>query len=49
MNGLAFCHSRGVVICDLKPATILINEYGNIKLGDFGSAQLLVDLVHSQI
>lgn len=48
MRGLAFAHSKGIVVCDLKPATILINEYGNIKLGDFGSAQLLVNLIHNQ-
>jgi serine/threonine protein kinase len=48
MNALSFSHSKGVVICDLKPASILINEYGNIKLGDFGSSQFLVNLIHNQ-
>lgn len=47
MSALAYAHSKGIVVCDLKPATILINEYGNIKLGDFGSAQMLVDLMHN--
>lgn len=47
LRALAFAHSRGVVVCDLKPATVLLNEYGSLKLGDFGSAQQLVDLVHS--
>ena len=48
MNAMAFAHSKGIVICDLKPASILINEYGNIKLGDFGSAHTLVDLMRNQ-
>jgi serine/threonine-protein kinase ULK4 len=25
MNALAYAHSKGIVVCDLKPATILIN------------------------
>ena len=47
MSAMAFAHAKGVVICDLKPATILINEYVNVKLGDFGSAHTLVDLMHN--
>ena len=45
MSALAYVHSRGVVVCDLKPASILINEYGNVKLADFGAAQELVNLM----
>lgn len=48
LQGLQYCHSKGIVVCDLKPASILINEYGNIKIGDFGSAKTLMDLTHSQ-
>ena len=48
MAALGYIHSKGVVICDLKPASILINEYGNVKLGDFGSAHYLVDLMHNE-
>lgn len=42
---MQFAHSKGIVICDIKPASILVNEYGNVKIGDFGSAQKLVDLM----
>jgi len=47
LNGLQYCHHKGVIICDLKSASILLNEYGNAKIGDFGSAKNLVDLLHS--
>ena len=36
-----------MVVCDLKLATVLLNEYGMVKLGDFGSAHLLAELTNS--
>lgn len=48
LKGLQYCHSKGVIVCDLKPASILINEYGSAKIGDFGSARNLVDLMQSE-
>lgn len=36
------------MICDLKPASVLINEYGMAKIGDFGSSRDLMDLMHAQ-
>lgn len=38
LNGMQYCHSKGVIICDIKPASILLNEYGRIKIADFGTA-----------
>lgn len=45
MKGMIYCHSKGIIVCDIKPASILINEYGNLKIADFGSAQFLTDLL----
>ena len=29
----------------MKPSNILINEYGNLKYGDFGLSKKIVDLI----
>ncbi|MFC2028633.1 protein kinase [Chloroflexota bacterium] len=38
-SALGYAHSAGVVHCDLKPANILIDQGGQIYLGDFGIAR----------
>ncbi|XP_028608757.1 cyclin-dependent kinase 3 isoform X1 [Grammomys surdaster] len=39
LQGVSFCHSHRVIHRDLKPQNLLINEFGAIKLADFGLAR----------
>jgi len=38
MNGLGYCHGQGVVHRDLKPENLLLDQFYNIKIADFGFA-----------
>jgi tRNA A-37 threonylcarbamoyl transferase component Bud32 len=40
-SALEHAHSRGVVHCDLKPANLLIDETGRVRVTDFGLARSL--------
>lgn len=44
--GLAFAHKRNVVHQDIKADNIFITNEGDLKIGDFGLARLLVGRVH---
>ena len=39
LKGIAFCHDNRVLHRDLKPQNLLINDKGQLKLGDFGLAR----------
>ena len=41
-DALAFAHSRGVIHCDIKPANVMVGEFGQVYLMDWGIARLVV-------
>lgn len=45
-SGLTYAHKRGVVHQDIKADNIFITNEGDLKIGDFGLARLLVGRVH---
>jgi len=40
-DALAFAHSRGVLHCDVKPANVMVGDFGQVYLMDWGIARLL--------
>lgn len=34
------CHDNGVAHCDIKPSNFMIDNYGRIKIGDFGLSMI---------
>ena len=48
IEGLQYLHENGIIFGDLKPSNVLLNEYGNLKLSDFGNSKKLGDLVPSE-
>ncbi len=40
-DALSFAHARGVLHCDIKPANVMVGDYGQAYLMDWGLARLL--------
>jgi serine/threonine-protein kinase len=40
-DALAFAHSRGVLHCDIKPANIMVGDFGQVYVMDWGIARLI--------
>ena len=38
-DALAFAHARGILHCDLKPSNIMVGEFGQVYLMDWGMAR----------
>ncbi len=44
-EALAYVHSKGLIHCDLKPANILLDEAGHVRVADFGQSRIVTDSV----
>ncbi len=42
-EALAYVHSKGLIHCDLKPANILLDEGGHVRVADFGQSRIVTD------
>lgn len=40
IDGVGYCHSKGVYHRDLKPENLLLDSLGNLKISDFGLSAL---------
>ncbi len=41
-DALAFAHSKGIVHCDIKPANVMVGDFGQVYLMDWGVARVRI-------
>lgn len=44
LEGMSHIHAQGICHRDLKPDNIFLDSKGNVKIGDFGLAAIVIDL-----
>jgi len=42
-SSLQYVHGKGLIHCDLKPANVLVDERGTIRLADFGQSRVFTE------
>jgi len=42
-EAVAFAHARGIIHCDLKPSNVMIGEFGEVLVMDWGVAKAIGD------
>lgn len=51
VDGMVYCHARGVYHRDIKPENVLVDEHGVLKIADFGVSSMAgsEDLLYSAV